>query len=122
MYSTKSCRLCSFGLHRDTNKTQGESELWSCAAQRNINLLEEAMIGIQSLYRYTHHTGASRMRASEVHICASGWKEYHHQRKVWRHPLQLALVVVSLPATGANTSLALMQLPLCGYRYIMLPL
>ena len=33
------------------------------------------------------------------------------------HPLQLALVVLFHPPTGANTALALGQLALCGYIY-----
>jgi len=34
------------------------------------------------------------------------------------HPLQLALVVLFHPPTGANTALALGQLALCGGVYI----
>ena len=37
-----------------------------------------------------------------------------HLRTWWHHPLQLALVVLFHPATGANTALAPRQLALCG--------
>ena len=37
-----------------------------------------------------------------------------HLHTWWHHPLQLALVVLFHPATGANTALAPGQLALCG--------
>ena len=37
-----------------------------------------------------------------------------HLHTWWYHPLQLALVVLFHPATGANTALAPGQLALCG--------
>ena len=45
-----------------------------------------------------------------------------HLHTWWHHPLQLALVVLFHPATGANTALAPGQLALCGggqwYTYV----
>ena len=41
-----------------------------------------------------------------------------HLHTCWHHPLQLALVVLFHPATGANTALAPGQLALCGGIYI----
>ena len=44
-----------------------------------------------------------------------------HLHMWWHHPLQLALVVLFQPSTGANTALAPGQLALCGgiiYIYI----
>ena len=37
-----------------------------------------------------------------------------HLHTWWHHPLQLALVVLFRPSTGANTALAPVQLALCG--------
>ena len=42
------------------------------------------------------------------------WCKYSTCTHVGHHPLQLALVVFFLPATGAHTPLALMQLALCA--------
>ena len=40
-----------------------------------------------------------------------------HLHMWWHHPLQLALVVLFHPSTGANTALAPGQLALCGGLY-----